>query len=276
MKRVGNDFYIQRGENLTLDCEITNYAGDPLMLPRAWRNPYLVITVTSADYTQAGAMRENHWLSIDKHWVEQDNGEEVGKPKLIPTKRFTSTEALPLGQYASIDDGITDAMVLYGIPEGRIVLNKESDFDITNFLFVCKDTDGNPVYKYVTDYEYDKETDTFSKQEWERYVFRIIKSFDTKDWVEQTYHMDIKLLAGTSLQEYVTKALINQGYKGEFVDGDWSKEQIQSYIYKILNKDQRSYAQETLDANLPLINYDTKVVIQDNMRIYVGVDTLGG
>lgn len=270
MKRVGNDFYIQRGENWTLDFEVANAAGDPLMLLKSWRNPYLVITVTSSLYTQEGALRENYWLELDKSWIEQDDGTQ----ELLPVKRFISTEALPLPYN---EDDVASAIKYYGIyADGRMVLDKNSQFDVTNYLFVCRDVDGNPIYKYVRDYTV--EDGVVIDEQWELYNFRFVKQFCTEDWVEQDYTMDMKLLAGESLIEYVRRVLTEEmNYKGLPEDDNWTKVQTQRFIDMIQDNTKRASAKYVFNNNMPLMpSYEAKVVIQDNMHIFVSADTLGG
>ena len=52
MKILGDDVYIQRGENWSLDFDVTNEAVEPYMILKEWQNPYLVITVAAARYSQ--------------------------------------------------------------------------------------------------------------------------------------------------------------------------------------------------------------------------------
>lgn len=92
MKKIGNEIYVQRGENWSLDFNITNKKGDPYMLLKEWNNPYLAITVTAARYEQEGDFRQTYWLDLNNRWVEKNDGTTV----LEPIKKFMSTEALPL------------------------------------------------------------------------------------------------------------------------------------------------------------------------------------
>jgi hypothetical protein len=270
MRRIGNNFYIQRGESFTLDFDVVNKNGDPLMLAKGLKNPYLVISITSALYTQRGITRENHWLGLGSITYQNGNGNIVNGHM----KTFISTEALPL---RDIDNNgyldANDAIAIYGKNAGgKIVLNKNSEFDITNFLFVTENTDGQRVYKYLTGYT--AVGNKIVEQSWEEYAFRIITSFDTKGWIEQDYTMDIKLLCGESLQEFVDKVLRGEG---NTTSDELSTLDLQSLINKIVKQEDRELAQQILDANMPLMpNYDMRTTVQENMHIYVGVDTLGG
>ena len=268
MRRVGNNFYIQRGESFTLDFDVVNKNGDPLMLSKGLKNPYLVISITSALYTQRGITRENHWLDLSTVKYPDGNGNIID----TQMKTFVSTEALPL---RDIDNNgyldANDAIAIYGGEGGKIVLDKKSEFDITNFLFVTENTDGQKVYKHLTDYVVVGKVIT--EQFWEEYAFRIIKSFDTKNWIEQDYTMDIKLLYGESLEEFVDRVLRDEG---NITGDELSTLDLQSLINKIVKQEDRELARQVLDANMPLIPNYEKTVIQENMHIYVGVDTLGG
>ena len=147
MKMIGNEVHIQRGETWSLDFAVTNQKGHPYVVLKNWQNPYLAITVTAALYEQRGDFRETYWLDVKRRYVEQADGSMA----LENLKTFISAEvlSLPNGFYVS------DAIIYYGVDNGgKMVLDKTSDFDITNFLFFCDPfSDGNYIYKYVKDYE---------------------------------------------------------------------------------------------------------------------------
>ena len=145
MKILGNDVYIQRGETWSLDFDVTNAKGDPFMLFKAWQNPYLAITVTAARYAQKGGFRITWLLYLKHRFVDQVDGCFVQ----VLMKMFIGTEALPIPNCS-----IADIIAPYGQSNGcRIVIAKDSDFDVTNYLFfVDAKSDGNKAYKYVSDY----------------------------------------------------------------------------------------------------------------------------
>ena len=65
MKILGNEIYIQRGENWTIDFEVKNDDGDPYMILKSiQKNPYIAITVTAARYEQQGDFRKTYWLDL--------------------------------------------------------------------------------------------------------------------------------------------------------------------------------------------------------------------
>ena len=380
MKTLGDDVYIQRGETWSLDFDVTNEDGDPYQMLKEWTNPYLAITVTAARYEQSGDFRRTYWLDLMQRLVEIEDG----TTELSPMKMFTGTEALQLSLFA-----INEVLATYGTEAGgRIVLDKNSDFDVTNFLFKVDELhDGNWKYKYVKDYEFGKVatlypiqwpsadhhydrgmivvynntlyvTDTefddandshipgdpmsgtewilcsgyentfgqytvkasnealtvvgqlslrptgstvnyvynvtdsvntntvypsqfiisdnqLMSETWEDYSFRVIKQFKTRDWVEQDYLFDMKILAGQSVAEYV-HGYLSQDPDIDVPDLPWTDEQLQEQINLISNDEIRIYAQEIYDAGMPLMpDYDTKAIILQPTKLIVSANIQG-
>ena len=279
MKMIGNEVYIQRGETWSLDFAVTNDKGHPFTVLKNWPNPYLAITVTAALYEQEGDFRETYWLDLHKRYVEQYDG----SMRLDGLKRFTSGEALflPNGFYAA------DALEYYGIrtSSGKIVLDIDSDFDITNFLFYADpDSDGNCQYKYIKHYELDGDGESLDLDdngnelvEWEDYDFRVIKQFVTKNWMEQGYFFDVKVLAGESVQEHLMGILDGQRTPYEENGNLWSNEDWISYINAIKDDDTRAEMQQLYDDGAPLMpTYDTKSLLLEPTPIYVSANIQGG
>jgi hypothetical protein len=271
MKQLGDEVYIQRGEDWTLDFSITNKRGNPFMLLKVWDNPYIVITVTTALYEQVGDFRETYWLDVSERYIERADGSYV----LEPIKKFISTEALYLSMFSA-----NEAIEMYGINNGgKMVFDKTSDFDVTNYLFfVDEHADGNYTYKYLKDYSVTSDG-VIEMEEWEEYNFRIIKQFDTKNWIEQRYLFDIKLLAGESLQEHIALILISEGYEYDvdFLSTDWSDTELQNFINLIKDDTHRAEMQALFDEGVPLMpNYDTKSLILQPTKLYVSADIQGG
>ena len=289
---VGNEVYIQRGETWSLDFSVTNKKGHPYVVLKNWRNPYLAITVSAALYEQRGDFRETYWLDLKQRYVEQSDGSMA----LENIKTFISGEVLwlPNGFYAA------DAIHLYGADSGngKIVLDPTSDFDVTNFLFFCDPfRNGNYSYRYITKYEIaepvlDEEGNLAvdedgniideggyileGQTEWAEYDFRIIKHFTTKDWMEQNYLFDVKVLAGESVQEYIAGILDTQGdsYKPFIM---WTNEDWDEYIALIQDETLRTQAEELYDEGAPLMpSYDTKGLLIEPSTIHVSVNIQGG
>lgn len=262
MKTLGNDIYIQRGETWSLDFEVTNRNGDPYMLFKEWKNPYLAITVTAARYEQKGDFRRTWWLDMDNRWVEKEDGTF----EIIPMKRFTETNALYTEYHT-----IAQVVSVYD----RVILDKESPFDATNFLFYTdSDSDDTRVYKYVKDYTL--EGDRVEDEVWEEYNFRLIKQFATKDWTEQNYLFDIKILAGESVEEYVHAKLVSQE-ETEIPDLLWTDVDTLTQIKRISDKTTRKWVQEIFDSGQPLMpDFDTKNLVLYPTKLTVSTNIQGG
>jgi hypothetical protein len=256
---VGNEIYLQRGETFSLDFAVRNAKGDPFMIFQKWTNPYLAITVSAALYEQEGDYRETYWLDLNNRYVERADGSVV----LEPIKKFIATEALYLSVF-NADEAIRN----YGIANGgKMTTDSTSDFYIGNYLFfVDENDDGNRVYKY-----YNGEDDN-GDDIWVDYDFRVIKAFDTKSWMEQSYLYDIKLLAGESVREHL--AVITGTTEP---DDGWSDAEIKEIIDNITDDDVRAEMLEYYESGMPLmLTYDTKALILEPTRIYVSVNIQGG
>lgn len=273
MKMIGNEVHIQRGETWSLDFAVTNQKGHPYVVLENWPNPYLAITVTAALYEQRGDLRETYWLDLKQKYEEQSDGSMV----LKPLKTFVSSEVLWLANGFYVMDAIT----AYGVANGgKMVLNPKSDFDITKFLFFTDPfRDGNYVYKYVKSYNLDDEGNVNEETvKWAEYDFRIIKQFTTKNWMEQGYLFDIKVLAGESVQEHLMGILDMQRTKYKDPKTEpWSNEDWEAYINMIEDEALRKEIQDLYDEGVPLMpTYDTKSLLLEPTPIYVSVNIQGG
>lgn len=265
MKLLKNEVYIQRGEEFALDFEVTNKKGDPFMLFSKWANPYLVITVTSALYKQEGDYRKSYWLDLQDRLVEQEDGSFMTEP----IKKFISTEALYLYTFS-----VSQILATYiRTSSDRMVTDKNSDFDITNFLFYTDtNNDGNRVYKYLKDYEI--RNGQVMSEEWVEYSFRIIKQFDTKEWIEQRYILDIKVVTGQSLEEKVAEILNSE--ETDYEQLPWNSAQMQTYINDIVNPEKKAEMQKYYDDNVPLYEYANMNTILPATPLYVSANLQGG
>lgn len=267
MRSVGNDVYIQRGETWSLDLDIRNEAGDPYMLFSGWRNPYLAITVTAARYEQPGDFRTTYWLDLNSQDIEQIDGSLVSKP----IKRFIQTEALPLSIFSA-----QDAVNIYGMANGgRMVLDKNSDYDVTNFLFFTDPyADGNRVYKYLSSYALD-ENGQVNAEVWTDYSFRIVKAFTTKNWTEQRYLYDAKILTGDSVEERVFNLLRQNGLTAE--TPPWSDKYLLEQINLLPDGEEKADVLWAHEHGMPLTpDYDTKILILEPRNLFVSANIQGG
>lgn len=268
MKRIGNEIYVQRGETFSLDFAVTDKVGRPLVLLKNWKNPYMVITVATSLYPQADVPREVYWLDLNKRYVEQNDG------TLSPVtfKRFMSTEIFRLTEFDA-----TEAVETYGQENGgKMVFNRNSDFDVTNFLFfVDVNGDGKYEYKYLDDYTLDGEE--VVAQTWVSYDFRVVKYFDTKNWTAQGYFYDIKILSGESVQEYFADILDKEQIEHKELDEEWSTEDWDDYILAVQDEASRDKIQALYDEGAPLMPMaDTKMVILEPTAIHVSTNMQGG
>lgn len=371
MKTIGKDIYIQRGENWSLDFEVLNEKGDPYQLFEKWKHPYLAITVSAARYQQEGDFRRTYWLDLDNRWVE----DVAGNMSLVPLKRFMSTEALSITNFA-----VNEVLANYGEAiGGRIILDKDSDFDVTKFLFFTDPlSDNNRVYKYcksyihgksyrilsspwVPDTNYDKGSvvdyigtnyvarkdtsampggnqdwlplihDAFNVvtkqeklpsdpigtcfifdyhgepaiaavdvdnticslgedfyefymegvivEEWEDYSFRVIKSFDTRDWVEQNYLFDMKVLCGDTIDERLYSQLSQNSSVAETYElppVPWN-EDTRRDMMTLLSTEEREYWSELYASGIPIMpDYDTKAIVLEPTNLMVSANIQGG
>ena len=267
---LGDDVYIQRGENWSLDFQVTNTKGEPYMLFKKWRHPYLAITVTAARYSQKGDYRHTWWLDLEQRYVENNSGELV----LSPMKKFISTEALYI---EGSDFSAQEVISTYGVDAGgRIVLDETSDFDITNYLFyIDPDNDGNRVYKYLL--SYDVSDGAITNETWsDPYDFRIIKSFDTKEWVEQGYLFDIKVLTGDTIEESMHDYMLEEDYTG-VPDLPWDDLTTEIQLERIVDTDTYEMYKNLLNSGMPLMpDYDTKLLVLHPTNLFVSANIQSG
>lgn len=274
---IGDEVYLQRGEIWSLDFEVVDRKGHPLAILNNWKNPYITITVAASLYEQKGDYRETYWLDLERRWVETETGETYAEP----LKRFTSTEVLPIDYAPTATDdmgfSIGNVLAVYGASKGgNIVLDTDSDFDVTNFLFFVDPlSDGNYTYAYVESYTLD-DTGDIIDEVWKEYNFRIIKRFTTRDWMEQGYFYDIKIVAGESVQEHVTKILETQGIS-DISTSMWSESEWENYLSMIEDTEIREEMLQRYDDGAPLMpEFDTESVLLPPTPIYVSVNLQGG
>lgn len=273
MKRIGDDVYIQRGENFTLDFQVADELGSPFIVLKAWSNPYLAITVTAARYEQEGDMRQTFWLDLDHYYVENENGQLT----LQPMKRFYSSKPLYLPRTFST----TDVARYYG----SFVDTSDSTKDnyVSNYLFyIDKNADGNREYRYFNG------LDRSNNEIWVKYDFRVITSFDTKDWYEQRYLYDMKVLEGQSVNEYLLAVLNSEGQE-VYVNTEitpqesitnpngWSDETVRINIERVLDEEIKETITKLVDQNVPLMmSYETKALLLPPSNLYVSANIQGG
>lgn len=65
MKTLGTTMVCNRGEVFTMTRGVEDSNGVPFVILKAWTNPYILISVSSTLYRQAGAWSKNYWLSLE-------------------------------------------------------------------------------------------------------------------------------------------------------------------------------------------------------------------
>jgi hypothetical protein len=147
-------------------------------------NPRLIFTVSAARYKESGEIRDDYWVDLENQFVV-NSGELVG----VPAKKFASTEAFYTDDFAY-------ATIMARYP--NIFSNNPNDDNYYgNYLFYTI-MNGKKEYKY------------YNGESWVGYNFRVIQQFDTRNWVEQTYLLQVKYTTGVvENNEYVvTKEIV--------------------------------------------------------------------
>lgn len=60
----GNDMTVIRGETFTIDRTVVNRDGSPFIVSSEYRNPYLLLSVSSTKYSQENRYLANWWLDL--------------------------------------------------------------------------------------------------------------------------------------------------------------------------------------------------------------------
>lgn len=122
---------------------------------------------------------------------------------------------------------------------------------------------------------YSMEDGQLTSETWKDYTFRVIKQFRTKDWVEQDYLFDMKIVAGERVDEYVYNYL-SQDPTNNVPVLPWNDGMLQEQINNIYDDEIRAYVQEVYDAGMPLMpDYDTKAIILQPTKLAVSANIQG-
>lgn len=249
MRVLKNEIYIQRGEIFSLDFAVRNAKGDPFVVFEKWENPHLLITITPSLYEQNNRADELYWLDIGKVWKE--NADK--SMNLEPLHRFISTEALYLSMFDT-----NEAVNNY-----KLNRDPASDLYIGKYLFyVDEKADGKRTYKYFSGF------DENGLAVWADYDFRIVKTFDTKDWQNPTYLYDIKVVSGESVVEYISRITEDTRPVGQL-----SGEDVLALLDTIEDEAVRDELRGYFLEGAPLMpNYRVENVILEPTTIRVGTN----
>lgn len=103
--------------------------------------------------------------------------------------------------------------------------------------------------------QYDLDGYTFSNTIWEEYEFRAVIPFDTKDWIEQDYIYELKIVSGELMSKYISDRL---------------KELNVSSIDEIVDENIKQELLELQNSNAPLSpRCDSNVIIIESAMIKV-------
>ena len=249
MQVRNNEITVTRGEDWTMSKLIVNKDSSPYIVSSELINPYWLITIKRTDdYNNSYVY--NKWLDLSS----------------LP--RFKVTQPLNINDY-----GRSFFEPMPTLPFLDLDENGVSDFtgDETSgysniAIFYEKGENGVISYKY---WEYNNnEKDDFSGK-WVDYSCPIITSFFnsvTKDWVEQNYLYQIRLLSGQTTHEYIS---FLASYLG--VDSDGSLEDL----YDAIAKKDNSLIKD-VDLSRPLYTIDTNLTILEPTRLTVKLNLNGG
>lgn len=253
MKSLGDEIFVQRDEKWALDFNLVTDNGNPFMLYSRLENPYLAITITSAKYAQIQDFRETYWLDLKEKEVEQEDGSIVK----VQIKSFIYLEPLKLTSF-----DMTEAYNTYK-DKCRIVVD-DGEYDIKNYLFYIIDEKGNKVFKYLESYVLDDSGNPIEQTWSEPYEFRIVKIFDTYDWIAQSYLLDMKIVSGQSVVDNIN----------EMIQGD---DFIEYKIERIADKKLREFYKSLYFSKQPLMpTYDINSVILEPTKLTVSTNIQRG
>lgn len=173
MRIQGNELTVRRNETFTIDFSVVNRDGTPFVVSSEYKNPYVLVTVSSAKYNQKNRYLSNWWLNLNDMYNERNERVPVPRFKSTIIKRITSK---------------SDTSILSDEPYETVYYNEEDD----TYLYRVDDKDGT-----VNLVEYD---------------FRIIHHFTnsvTKMWVEQSYTYTVYLVSGDDTLTYLRNLFKN-------------------------------------------------------------------
>lgn len=229
MQIFNNEITVHRNETFTIDNYIVARDGAPYIVSKQWDNPYLLITVASSRYEQEGRYIRNWWLDLDKGFTV--SGE------LYTLPRFNSTNPYKISNFNQLPDG----------------------FAADDVVFYTEDSLGNRTYK-----RYDVATSSFVN-----YEFRVVKSFtheEVKDWVEQNYMYSIQLVAGNSVEDYLSQLCEDNDIDPTDKSVETMAEDLTAAEIDISD----------IDITKPLLDYSAVQMILKPTRLTVLSDSKGG
>lgn len=186
-----NDVKVQRNETFTFDKTIKYKTGFPLIISNdsiGFANPYILMTISDANYSQEERYVLNKWLSLENF------------PKFTLTVpydirkfyRISGNEKVYLNGFSDITE-LTDGYVI----ENYIYDDTDKEMSLLPTDAVFYELNDDQIEcKY-----WNTETNT-----WSEYTFRIVTGFTqdiTRDWIGQSYLYSIFIVTGKTMLGYL-------------------------------------------------------------------------
>lgn len=177
----GNEITVHRGETFTIDRYIVNRNGSPFVVSSKYANPYILLSVSSTRYSQADRYVLNVWMSLDAFGPDQ-----ITLPRFVNTTIIEKPDEETFEKDAK-EDAKAEKLTAEDFASGR--------FAAVYYIV------STGKYRYYAGQ--DANGDVFKD-----YEFRLTYPFThdiTSQWIEQSYLYSIRLVTGTSTDDYVCK-----------------------------------------------------------------------
>lgn len=248
MRLYNKELKIQQGEEFAIDWELTMENGDPYIVSSKLSNPMIQIVISSTNYAQPGVIKY------------KNNAYGAGNREVVDTGQMfnyylevkdTFLETTPVTVSESYDTIVNQG----GYPSSLLSFDKQKA--VVYF--------GSHGYYRCTGY-------SGSKYSWEKYHFRIVKTFrteDTKQWTEHDYTYAINLVAGKTTEERLNE--IYESIETPIATKKNNKIDLYNQLYEYDRK-------LVKDINLDKVFYDInyKQVIVEPTKLTVTNDIFGG
>lgn len=188
-----NDVKVQRNETFTFDKTIKYKTGFPLIISNdsiGFPNPYILLTISDANYSQDERYVLNKWLSLENF------------PK------FTLTVPYDIRKFYRMSG--TDKVYLTGfsditeLVDGHVIANYI--YDDTDKEMSLLPTDA--VFYELNDDKIECKYWDVETNNWKDYSFRIVTGFTqdiTKQWIGQSYLYSIFIVSGKTMLSYLQR-----------------------------------------------------------------------
>lgn len=245
MQTRNNEIIVHRGETWTMRKLIKNKDGSPYIISSRLNNPYWLISIASATYSQANRYVLEMWLNINDS-PRFKITRPVELKSINPSYTFENT-SIPTGYEYDEDTGkLTYANV-------AIFYEKLSDSVIN--------------YKY---WEYIDNEDNLYDGKWVDYKCSITLPFTkdiTDNWIEQNYYYNISLVDGETLINYLNTVAEQLSIDTTNISNN--KNALYSSIFDIepnllseVNIEKPLYREDNVFVILP----KTKLTVRTNLR----------